>query len=147
MRGFFQNLAYKFQGFMVGRNGDDELNHFLSPFALGLMVLSIFLSRIHPLFMIMDVVGLLLMFYILFRMFSKNIYKRQKENQAFLNFRYGNKNKSKKNLRKRMWEERKDYSYYKCSVCKTYVRIKKPARGKKIAITCKKCSNEFIVRT
>lgn len=145
MRGFFQNLAYKFQGFMIGRNGDDELNHLLVPIAFGMMVVSLILRYFYPPLIYLDYVGLILMLYCMFRMLSKNTYKRQKENAAYVKFL--NARRSRKRLRKTMWEERNEFSYFKCTSCKTYVRIKKPPKGKKIAITCKKCSNEFIVRT
>ena len=144
MRNFFQNFAYRMQYFMQGRYGDDELNRILSRTGLVLVLISLFSRLWYPL-AYLSPIGFLMALWSMFRMFSRNIYKRQRENA-----RYNELVKpirKKKNLYNNMFRERKTHVYYKCPNCKTYVRLKMPPKGKKIAVRCTKCYNEFIKRT
>lgn len=140
MKRFFENLAYKFQGFMQGRYGDDELNRFLVWAGLIMLILSYFrpLRYLSPVVMIIFILTL-------FRTFSKNLFKRSSENQKYLKITGGIRRKV--NTAKNMIRDRKEYSYYKCPTCKSYVRIRKVPKGKNIAIRCSKCGNEFTKRT
>ena len=78
--------------------------------------------------------------YAYFRMFSRNIYKRAAENQAFL----------KKTARIRSWfykqksmmAQRKTHRIFKCPTCKQKIRVPK-GKGR-IEIRCPKCSTTFI---
>ena len=63
---------------MSGRNGNDALNRFLIVVALVLFLLSTIFSKslgqvLYPLFFI-------LLIFTYYRMFSRNLYKRQREN-------------------------------------------------------------------
>lgn len=140
MRGFFQNLGYKFQTFMQGRNGMDELNRTLNTVVIVFLLVSIFDKT-----KITFLVALILEVVILFRMFSTNIYKRQKANGAFLRMSSGITSTFR--MYKNMFKDRKEYKFYKCPYCKSFVRIRKPPKGKNIAITCHKCRTEFNKRT
>lgn len=73
----------RFQQFMYGRYGMDQLNRFLSTVALIVLVVSIFVRR--P---IVEIVALALLFWCYYRMFSRNVSKRAAENQKYLNFKY-----------------------------------------------------------
>lgn len=124
----------KFQRFMWGRYGNDNLNQFLMVAAMVLLVLSLFFSG--P-FYLLSIIALV---YVYYRMFSKNISKRSAENQWYLQ-------KSMKvrgffQKKKREFSQRKQYHIYKCPNCKQKIRVPR-GRGK-IAITCRKCGNEFI---
>ena len=123
---------------MAGRNGNDAFNRFLIAVDLVLMLASFFLPdtlrRItYPLF-------LLLLIFSYYRMFSRNIYKRQAENAwywkkrcAFLGwFR----------LLKERWVQRKDFCFFSCPSCRTTLRVPK-GRGK-IKIVCRKCGTSFV---
>lgn len=100
--------------------------------------------------LILDIIGLaignswlpmiadILLLYEIFRMFSKNIYARQKENTWFLNttrkprhhwqaFQKGRKDKANK--------------YYVCPKCGQIVRI--PKGHGKVEISCPKCKSVF----
>ena len=88
------------------------------------------------------ILSLLLMGYIYFRMFSKNIYKRYTENQKYVQLIAPITKKADFFKRKR---KDKTHKYYKCPTCKQVVRVPK-GRGK-IEISCPKCHTKFIKRT
>lgn len=138
MRQFLQNMKFKFQRFMQGRNGMDELGQAINICVLVLLAISIFTR-----WSITYVLALALMGYMYFRVFSKNIPKRYTENQKFRNMRYDFA--VKKNNKKKEWEQRKIYRFFRCPMCKQKVRVPK-GRGK-ICITCPKCKAEFVKRS
>lgn len=140
MKKRFSNWGYKLSSFMQGRYGYDELSRFLSIAGLIIMVFSWF-----PHLNILYFLGLALLLWSWFRTFSRNIYKRQMELSKFLNLK--GKITQKIRLYKNMWRDRKTHKYYKCPGCRTYVRIKKPAKGKRIMVTCPKCRQSFEKRT
>lgn len=67
-----------FQRFMSGRYGSDQFSMFLSIMALVLLILGMFVSGI------LYYVGLAVLIYSYYRMFSRNIQKRYAENQWYL---------------------------------------------------------------
>lgn len=76
------------------------------------------------------------------RIFSRNIYARQQENQKLLQFWWKLKN-GRANRPSR--EERKKYKVFICPTCKQKLRV---PRGKgKISISCPKCGTNFIKKT
>lgn len=131
-------LREKFMRFMQGRNGFDQLSQFLNLMVLVIFVLSLFIKWA-PLYYF----GIVLLGYMYFRVFSRNLPKRYAENQKFCNMRYDAS--IKKNKMKREWEQRKIYRFYRCPMCKQKVRVPK-GRGK-ICITCPKCREEFVRRS
>ena len=70
-------------------------------------------------------------FFVLFRMFSRNIPARRRENQRFVNFLNRLKDR--------------DNRYFNCPQCHQMVRVPK-GKGK-INIRCPKCGNKFIKKT
>ena len=128
----------KLMRFMQGRNGFDQFSQFLNMVVLVIFVLSLFIKWA-PLYYI----GIALLIYMYFRVFSRNIPKRYAENQKFCNMRYDFS--IKKNKMKKEWEQRKIYRFYRCPMCKQKVRVPK-GRGK-ICITCPKCREEFVRRS
>ena len=70
-----KKITEKLQKFMYGRNGNDFFNRFL--FFIYLVVFIIYLFVRHFSLLIVEAIILSL---IMFRFFSKNLYKRQKEN-------------------------------------------------------------------
>lgn len=134
----FNNLKMKFARFMQGRNGVDQLSQFLNGVVLVLLLVSIFTKSV-----ILDWLPFVIMGYMYFRIFSKNIPKRSMENQRFCNLRYDLA--IKKNNWKKEWEQRKIYRFFRCPMCHQKVRVPK-GRGK-ICITCPKCRQEFVRRS
>jgi len=135
--------------FMYGRYGQDNLNRFLSIAALILMVVSIFAK-----ITILNSLALVLMILSLFRMFSKNISKRSRENSGYLRIKWKitswysirkGKFTKWKTLKKRKFDERKTHCYYKCHSCHVQLRVPK-GRGD-ITITCPKCHASFKKKT
>lgn len=84
-----------------------------------------------------------LMAYAYFRMFSRNTVKRAAENQWYLSREI--KVKSFFGKKKKEFGQRKEYHIYKCPNCKQKIRVPR-GRGR-IAISCRKCGNEFIRRS
>jgi len=138
MRQFFQGLKMRFQRFMQGRNGMDELSQALNIVVWVLLILSIITG-----WFVFYILALLAIVYMYFRVFSKNTPKRYAENQKFRNFRYDMA--IKRNNKKKEWQQRKIYRFFRCPMCRQKVRVPK-GRGK-ICITCPKCKAEFIKRS
>lgn len=131
---FFQKIGHWFRRIMVGRYGVDQLNTFL-------IILSFCIS-LFP-YLITNIITYILLIIIFWRMFSKKIYKRQKENLVFLRFWLPVKRFFKDLFRKQ--PDRKTHKYYRCPKCKQRVRV---PRGKgKISITCPKCNTKFVKKT
>ena len=131
-------MREKFQRFMQGRYGADELSKAQNVVALVLLVISIF-TRMGIFYWL----AIALIIYETFRMFSKNISKRYQENQQYLNYRY--KLTVKIDRYKKRFQQRKIYRFYKCPQCKQTVRVPR-GRGK-ICITCPKCRTEFVKKS
>ena len=136
MRRWLDDLSYKLQNFMQGRYGRDELNRAITIAAIVCLILSI----IRPLHFFIYI-ALVILIWSVYRSFSKNHAARQRERDAYLNLK--NKVTGKFKLIKGMWRDRNTHIYAKCPNCKTYVRISKPPKGKRIRITCPKCRNTF----
>ena len=131
-----------FTRMMAGRNGPDHLNRFLSVVFLILSVCSMFV-RNPRLASVLYTLSMALFVYVMFRMLSRNIYRRQQENGAYLRERY--KITSWWNGLRDRWAQRKDYKFYKCPSCRTRLRV---PRGKgKLNIVCRKCGTSFQRRT
>lgn len=131
-------MREKLQRFMAGRYGADELSRFCMILTMILLVVSLFTK-----WGILYWLGLALMIYSYFRIFSRNIPKRYAENQKYRNLRY--RLVVKKDQMKKRWSQRKIYRFYKCPQCRQNVRVPR-GRGK-ICITCPKCRTEFIKKS
>jgi len=134
----FKERIYRF---MYGRYGADSFSRFM----IVVYIINLFLSAIIQ-NTVADIIlwlfNIILMILMFFRIFSKNIYKRQYENGKYLRiknkilefFRYiGNK-----------WKFRKTHVYRKCPSCKT--KLKLPKKKGKHRVRCPKCSNNFSVK-
>lgn len=130
-------MKEKLYRFMQGRYGVDQLNRFLMILVLVCFFLSLFGADYFYL------LGIFLLIYSYFRMFSKNMYKRRKENSVYLQYEY--KVKQFFAARRRIFQQSKTHHIYKCPSCKQKIRI---PRGKgKIEIRCPKCNTTFIKRS
>ena len=122
-----KNSLYRF---MYGRNGSDAIcKALLVPFVI-LIIVQMFVSGTPRI--ILNVITWILIIYLYFRMFSKNIYKRKQECAKF---------NGKINYIKTRFSQRKQYRFYDCPKCKTHLRV--PRGAGKITITCKKCGYQF----
>ena len=127
--------------FMAGRNGNDAFNRFLLVLILVLMLLSLFLPS--GLSRITYFLTIVLLGYSYFRMFSRNIFKRQTENAWYWEKR--SRVVSSVRLLKERWLQRKDYRFFSCPSCRTTLRVPK-GKGQ-IKIVCRKCGSSFVRKT
>lgn len=142
--GFFQRIGGAFARFMYGRNGWDQLNQALFGGYLALWVVEIVFSFLKQglAVRICEAVLFTLMVFLFFRMFSKNLYKRRLENQKWVSWYCGLKNRS---AGAKARHADKEHKYFTCKNCKTICRV--PAGKGKIVITCPKCGTEIKAKT
>ena len=131
-------MREKFQRFMSGRYGVDQLGKFCLYVTLALLILSLFFRNA-----LLNILVFVMLIILYLRMFSRNFAKRSHENDIYLN--YKNKVVSVFNKQKYMANQRKTYHIYTCPNCKQKIRVPK-GKGK-IAITCPKCTTEFIKKS
>ena len=125
-----QKITAGMQRFMAGRYGTDKLNMAILGAGLVLCIISMFVDfAAVNLALTLGSYGL--MFWAIYRSFSRDTYKRYQENRKFL----------------LMIDRIKDrqHRYYECPRCRQTIRV---PRGKgKIAITCPKCKERFVKKT
>jgi len=131
------NLRNKLYKFLYGRYGVDEL------YKLGIIIYFILvLINIFYKSSIISLLETILFVAIMYRAFSKNIYKRKKENERYLKIKNRIINKFK-NL-KRRWNDRYTHMYKKCPKCKQTLRL--PLKKGTHTVKCPKCENRFSVK-
>lgn len=139
-------MMNKFRQWMYGRYGNDEMGMALWIIALVAMIVGGVLgwfvkepSFLYYLELFLRLLSVVLLVWMLVRMFSRNIAKRRAENYKWLAFF----RKLKGVFRKR--PDAKTHRYFKCPSCKQTVRV--PRNKGKINITCPKCGTKFIKKT
>ncbi len=138
MKTWLRRMGERIARFMYGRYGDDTLNRVL------LLVSLIFLLIGYiPHMWIFTIFSALLLAWTMFRCYSRNIAKRQRELQVWLRFwsRIGGFFA----LMRNRWRDRKTHRYFKCSKCKAVLRV---PRGKgMIDVTCPRCATVTVKKT
>ena len=120
-------LSAGLRTFMQGRYGGDKLNIALVWVSFGAFVVSLFIP-IAAVKLLFILVYYALLGWAIFRMLSRNTYKRYQENRKYLRFLERIKDR--------------EHKYFDCPRCRQPVRV---PRGKgKISITCPKCREKFI---
>ncbi|MBE6759262.1 MAG: hypothetical protein E7554_04125 [Ruminococcaceae bacterium] len=135
----------KLASFFYGRNGVDQLYIFLMIIWFVLMLINLVLGFFEGTGIASAIIMVLssaLFIYMMFRVFSKNIPARRKENQSYLNIK--NRITGWFRLQKRKFKERKTHSFKKCPNCKKTVRLKK-IKGEH-TVRCPLCSGTFKVK-
>lgn len=129
--GSFGNALYRF---FYGRRGMDQLG-------FALLIASLILSLLSSILRIgiLSLLSMAAWIYALYRMLSKNISAREKENQWFLS-KYTPVASSVKQARVR-FKNRKIYLYYRCPNCKAWLRLPRNIGEK--TVTCGKCQSTF----
>ena len=126
-----------FQRFMSGRYGFDQLSGFLCILSLILVVLGAWISGI------LYWLGLALLLWCYFRIFSRNTQKRYAENLKYLSLQAQVREWfARRRLR---FDQRKTYRYFRCPHCRQSIRVPR-GRGR-ISITCPKCGTSFIKKS
>ncbi len=136
--GKFKNKLYSFMYGRYGTYGTDTLSKVLlwvyliwivACTIIGLFVNSIWFTLAYWL------VTIALVFWMLYRIFSRNVVARRKENERFCGFF---------KLRKNKFRDRKTHVYRKCPKCKVVLRLPK-SKGKHFVV-CPKCRERFEVK-
>lgn len=122
--------------FMYGRYGGDNLSRGLLILSFILLILSNILPKSLWFLTIISYIPALIC---VFRIFSRNIYKRQIENYKYLKIR--NKVIAFFKRKSNRLKDLKTHKYFKCSNCNQILRV--PRGHGKISITCPKCKNTF----
>lgn len=145
--------------FMYGRYGLDNLGNFLTLMFFILWLLGIFTGSL-----IVAALELLVLFWLWFRMLSRNIEKRRKENQRYLSIKAGLKRfftfgkggngsksgsgkksgKDSPSLREEKKKFKKTHVFIKCPGCKNNLRLPK-VKGRH-TVRCPVCSKSFDVK-
>ncbi len=130
LKQFMANLGQSLRRFMAGRYGTDRLNMVILITGVIISLIGAFI-RLPVLNLLTTFVSYGLMFWAIFRSFSRNTYRRYEENRKFM----------------QLFDALKDreHRYFDCPKCRQRVRV---PRGKgKIAITCPKCREKFVRKT
>ena len=130
-------MKEKFYRFMQGRYGIDQLNSFLMIVCVICFIVNMFIGSIVLTF---SAYGTWL--FVIFRMFSKNIYARNRENDKYLNFFSPLSRWLKLKL---MSKQDPSNKYFSCPKCKQMVRV--PKGHGTVVVTCPNCQNKFEKRT
>ena len=131
-------MRQKFMSFMRGRYGVDKLSNTLVWIAFALMIINIKAGS-----SLIYALSIALLIYAYYRMFSRQIGKRSRENEWYLSKTYKLRMKMLK-TRDRA-KLRKNHHIYKCPDCGQKVKVPR-GRGK-IEVTCPKCSMKFVKRS
>ena len=130
MKKLGQRFSVAFRRFMTGRYGTDKLNTLLLGLGLASCLIGAFMGN-DTLSLIFSFLAYGFMLLSLFRCFSRNTYKRYRENRKYM-------------LLLERIRDRK-HRYFSCPRCRQTVRVPK-GKGK-IAITCPKCKEKFTQKT
>lgn len=135
----FQRFINTVRQFMAGRYGSDQLNHFLFVMYFILWIVARFFRNnqvVGSIFVLLlwGILGLLL-----FRTMSRNISRRQAENQRFLRIWgpigrwFGFQWERLRNIRR--------YRYRRCPGCSARLRL--PIKRGRRTVTCQRCRTQF----
>ena len=130
-------MKEKLYRFMQGRYGIDQLNSFLMIVCVICFIVNMFIGSI-----VLTFIAYGTWLFVIFRMFSKNIYARNRENDKYLNFFSPLSRWLKLKL---MSKQDPSNKYFSCPKCKQMVRV--PKGHGTVVVTCPNCQNKFEKRT
>ena len=135
------NFKQRLAAWAQGRYGGDALNKCLLWFSVVMWLIAAFLTttkwQLLPLFL-----GWLALVFSTFRIFSRNIYARQRELARYN--KITEKPRRFFKLRKNKWRDRKTHRYFRCS-CGAVLRV--PKNRGEIVIKCPKCHKQLHKKT
>ena len=143
-----RTLRERLYQFMIGRNGPDALGNALMILYLVLFVANLITAYlVKPPYVTYVTYGFYLLecaliVYSVFRMFSRNLYARRRENAWHL--RRVGAIKGFFKLQKNKRRDRKTHVYRKCKACKSVLRL--PREKGKHTVRCPKCQHRFEVK-
>ena len=139
MKQWLKNIGRRLAGVLYGRYGSDELTLALLLTAIVLSLLSV----IPVVGFVFSLLSLLTILYSLFRTFSKNVVKRQRERARFLKLTEGPR--AAWRLRRSKKRDKHTHVYFKCPACRSVLRVPK-GKGE-ILVTCPKCNRRIPKKT
>ena len=130
----------RFYAFMQGRYGTDQFYYYLIDLYILIAIIHLFIH-----IRILSFIELFLLIFIFYRVFSKNIVKREKENKFYL--------KVKKRVLNpfsylwRNYQDREYHIYRRCHSCKTILRLPLPDKRGLSHVVCPKCRGRNTIFT
>ncbi len=131
---FLDKIHYSFQKIMVGRNGADRLSLAMMWLGFALILISTFVGSY-----ILNFIALAIYMLSILRVFSRKLEKRRAENQYYVQ-KVG-KIRTSVTHRRNRFKMRKQYRYFKCPECKSWLRL--PRGAGKVKVTCGQCGHQF----
>ena len=131
------SIRERIADFMIGRYGIDRLYYFLLGICFVLIIINIFINSY-----IISLIESGLFVYAIFRVISRNVYKRQQENEKFNQI--AEKIKKFIKFQKCKWRDNKTHVYKKCPACKNNLRL--PREKGEHTVVCPCCKNRFNVK-
>lgn len=122
--------------FMIGRNGGDALGRALLVLYLVLALVNAFIGS-----WIVYLLATAIAVYAIFRMLSRDLYARRRENAWYLRREYAVRDFLR--LQHNKWRDRKTHVYRRCPACKSTLRL--PRQKGKHTVRCPKCRHRFEV--
>ena len=130
-------IKEKIARYMVGRYGIDRLYYFLLAICFIIIIINTFINSL-----ILSFIESCLFIYAFYRVISRNVYKRQQENEKFT--KLIDKPKKFFNLQKCKLRDRNTHVYKKCPNCKNNLRL--PKQKGKHTVACPCCQTRFDVK-
>ena len=124
----FRRFGNTLARFMYGRYGNDQLNRFLLWVYFGFWVVSLFFRSFMTVGLVLTALLWTLLGWMLFRMLSRNISRRQAENRWYLH-----QITRLKDIRR--------YRYRRCPHCRGMLRL--PIKRGRRTVTCHRCRAQF----
>lgn len=139
-----RSLKERMYSFLYGRNGPDELYKFCLYSCFALLILNFILGLFRVpavVTRIISIAELALLGYSIFRLLSKNVYKRRAENEAFLKIKRNSAVFGWFRLCINRFKYRKTHIYTKCPQCRRMLRL--PRVSGNHGVRCPGCGNNF----
>jgi ribosomal protein S27E len=123
---------------MLGRNGPDHLS-------VAMLITSVALNLLArvPFLFFLTYLAFALLVFTGFRILSRNIPARRRENDKYLKYWWPIKTKLRRFFTG--LKDRKNHKFFKCPSCHNTLRVPK-GKGK-LQITCPKCGERFVKKT
>ena len=131
---FFRKLQYAFARMMQGRNGIDNLGYTALWAGLIINLLDTFIGT-----GILSLLGFAMYIYAIVRMFSKNVAKRQAENDRFTAWWENTKKKFRQFFLR--LKGMRTHKYFRCPGCRSRLRLRRGSG--ETMVHCPKCGNDF----
>lgn len=138
MSNFFDKLNGRLATALQGSNGPDTLGRWAMGLGLLFALLNIFFYNI-----VFTALSFMLMFYAVYRLFSRNVPARQAEDEKFRAFIKRPANTLRRTQKKAA--NHKTTAYLTCSECGQHLSVPK-GKGM-IRVVCPKCKHETTTRT